>query len=371
MNNSIHDSVTDRLDVRVLIAVLFVSVLEFELFTFSRAIVEVAGQDAWLSILFGGVIVSVNTILLVKLMARFPRENIFQFSGRVWGKPLSLVVIAGYLLYWLVFLTALLEDFSVANQTFFVREAPPILSVILLVIGAAWVVSYGFTAVVRLLQMMLPFILLPLIFIATISAPHIRLENFQPILAGGIMPVFKGAILFAGFLQGLEVILFAGPFLENPKKALKPALIGVNLLLLFPFLQAFNAIGILGVDYINVSVWPGIDTMSAIHFPGFPVERFELFLTLPWLVAIFTTLSVFLYLLSFGVVQTLNMKHRKVIIYLLAGVVAAATYLFPNYAWAMAVREKLNTATLLFISVIPVITLILAVIRKKEGTEVD
>lgn len=218
MAYSISDSVNDKLEPRILIAVLIVSILEFEVFTFSRGVVEIAGQDAWLSLIIGAVIVSVNTFLLVKLMSRFPGENIFHFSPKVWGKPLGLVMIVGFLLYWLVFLITLLEDFSVANQTFFVREAQPIISVILLVIGAAWAVSYGFPALVRLLQILLPFIILPLLFIGGLALPHIQLEQFQPMLAGGIWPVLKGAILVAGFLQGLEIILFAGPFIKTHRK---------------------------------------------------------------------------------------------------------------------------------------------------------
>lgn len=144
---------------------------------------------------------------------------------------------------------------------------------------------------------------------------------------------------------------------------------GVNLIIFIALIQSVNAIGILGVDNIEVSVWPGIDTMSVIHFPGFPVERYELFLTLPWLVGIFSTLCVFLYLLSYGIVQTFNIQHRTVVIYLLAAVIVGGTLLFPNYAWTLQARELLNIVTLLFIAVIPVLTLILAVIRKKEGTE--
>lgn len=368
---SIKESVADRFDARVIMIVLFVSIVEFEIFVIPKATVAVAGQDAWLSILLGSGIVALNALLLVKLASRFPRKNLFEFSASVWGKPLSIVIIVGYLAYWFVFLSFLLKDFTVVNETFFVREANPAISLTLLALGAVWVVLYGFPAVIRLLHMMLPFLLLPLIFVVMLQVLHIRLENFQPVLAAGMMPVVKGAVLFAGFWQGIEVILFINPFVKNPEKMLKPALAGIALLAVAAISQTANTIGILGVEHIQAAIWPGVDAMSAIEFPGFPVERYELFLTLPWLVAIFTTLCVFLYLFSFGVIQLLQIRYRKALILLSAAAAAGAGFLFPNYAWKIQQLEIFAIVTITFILLIPLLTYVLAIIRKKEGTVIE
>lgn len=308
---SIKDSVTDRMDVRVLMIVLFAAIIEFEVFLIPRGTVLIAGQDAWLSVLLGSALVLINTFFLVKLAFRFPGENFFEFSAKVWGKPISIVITVGYLAYWLIFLAFLLEDFNVVNETFFVREVHPSISVILMIFGAAWIVFYGFPAVVRLLQMMAPFILVPLAFSGMFQIFHIDINNFQPVLANGLLPVLKGAVLFAGFWQGIEIILFINPFITNPGKALKPALAGISLLVVFSVVQTLNTIGILGTELIEVSIWPGVSAMSSIQFPGFPVERYELFLTLPWLIAIFTTLCVILYLFSFGVIPDFRRNKTK------------------------------------------------------------
>ncbi|MCW3491023.1 GerAB/ArcD/ProY family transporter [Dethiobacter alkaliphilus] len=368
---SIKDSVADRIDVRVLAIVLIVSIVEFEVFVIPKGTTRLAGQDAWLSILLGSAIIAVNTFFLVKLTSRFPQENFFEFSAKVWGKPLSIVIWLGYLSYWLIFLSFLLQDFNVVNETFFVREANPAIAVVLFALGAVWVVVYGFAAVIRLLQMLAPFLVLPLIFVAILQASHIRLENFQPVLAGGVMPVLKGAVLFAGFWQGLEVLLFIGPFLNKPGQALKPALAGVGLLTLLALVQTVNVIGVLGIEHIEVAIWPGFNAMSAISFPGFPVERYELFLTLPWIVAIFTTLCVFLYLFSFGIIQALQIPYRKLVVLLCAAVAVGASLLFPNYALKVQYFDALTVTTIVFVLLIPSLTLMLAVIRKKEGRDVE
>ncbi|MDW7683710.1 MAG: endospore germination permease [Bacillota bacterium] len=368
---SIKDSVTDRMDARVLMIVLFVAIIEFEVFVIPKSTVAIAGQDAWLAVLLGAALVMINTFFLIKLAARFPRENFFEFSAKVWGKPLSLIIIAGYLAYWFIFLAFLLEDFNVVNETFFVREINPAISVILMILGAAWVVFYGFPAVVRLLQMMFPFILLPLIFVVIFQIFHIRIESFQPVLANGLLPVLKGAVLFAGLWQGIEVILFINPFLNNPRQTLKPALAGIGLLALGALTQTVNTVGILDIEHIQVTIWPGVDAMSAIEFPGFPVERFELFLTLPWLVAIFTTLSVFLYLFSFGLVELLQIKYRKLLVLFSAAVATGAALLFPNYAAKIQLFEAFGIITIIFTLLIPLLTLLLAIIRSKEGKVIE
>lgn len=369
MSNEIRDNIKDRLDPKVLAAAIILGVVEFELFLVPRAIVDIAQQDAWLSVLLGSLLATLGTYLLVRLATRFPGENLFQFSKKVWGRPIALIIALGFLSFWAVYLIMLFEDSSAANKLLFLPLTPSLVPMLLLAFAAAWLVAHGFPAVIRLFQLMLVFFFPPLLLIYVLSLRIVEWDNFLPVLANGIMPVVKGAVYYAGVLQGLELILFLSPFLTSVKKAVRPALAGITVVNLLGLTHTVIAIGILGTENIREALWPGIDTISLIELPGFPVERYELLLTLPWLIGMFTTMCLVLYLLSYSILQVFNLRHKKVLIFAVAGAVVAATYLYPNYTWALTARQHWYLPTLLFVYTIPVLTLLAAIIRGKRNEQ--
>jgi len=370
MDKKIKGYVKDRLDPRVMTAVLVVGIIEFELFTFSGPVVAAAREDAWLSSVLGSLIVLVTSYLLVLLASRFPRENYFQYLDRIWGKPLAFLITAAYLIFWAVFLTVLIKELGTANQAFYLRETPELIPKLLVALGAAALVSYGFPVFVRYCQLMFPFIMLPLFLIFVLLIPNIEVKNFLPVLDGGILPVLKGALIYAGAIQGpLGIILFLSPFVNTPRACLAPVLTGIIIINLVALAQMTTAIGILGVESAIKSIWGGVATMGSVELPGFPVERFELGITLPWLIGVFTTCGLFLYLLTYGLMQVFNLRNKRAVISAAAALVLAVGHYIPDYAWTMTLRTYIAYATPLFVIAIPVFTLAVAALRGQRGEQ--
>ncbi|WP_214659115.1 GerAB/ArcD/ProY family transporter [Candidatus Formimonas warabiya] len=361
-------SKNDRLDPKVLTVLLIVGVIEFELFTFAKGVIEIAKQDAWISVLLGGAFALVITCLMVKLGSRFPKENFFQYSRVVWGKPTALILIFLFILYWFVYLVLLHKETSMANEFFFLKNTPPLVPIALFAIIAAWLVLYGLTAVIRFFQITIWFMILPLLFISLVVFTEIDFKNFLPILPEGFLPVLKGAINYAGVLQGLEIILFALPFLTDAQKALKPALLGTGVVIFFSFVQVFSAIGILGVPHALEAVYPGYEVITRVELPGMYAERLEFFLTLPWIVGVFTTICLFTYLVFYGVCQLFSLRNKKTVVFAGTAFVIVGTTLFPNFAWQIKVRETLNYATLVFTYLIPILTYFVAIVGNRRDS---
>lgn len=368
MDKPMKDNVKEKVDPKIVATLLIVGIVELEVFTVPRKIVEIAGRDAWISVLCGGVIMSLLVYLLICLAARFPRKNFFQYCDEVWGKTLGWPIILAYFLFWSVYLVLLLQEFGWINQIFFLKETPIAIPKLLVAAAAAILVTYGFTAIARFFQLMLLFILLPLLGVLMLTIPNIEWTHFLPFMGNGILPVLKGIFYYLSVLQGMmAIILIFSPFLEKPRDALKPALIGINVIFFLSVIQTVGAIGVLGVENIIESVWPGIDTISVIEMPGFPVERFELWLTIPWFVGIFTSWALFLYFLAYGVMQVFSLNKKKEVIYIVTVALFLVGYLIPSYAWAMQMRIWILMATLVLVYLIPTLTYILALLRRKGG----
>ncbi|MDT3699558.1 MAG: endospore germination permease [Thermincola sp.] len=367
MKNNLRNANIDKIDQKAVTIVLFASIIEFELFVFAKEIVKFARQDAWISVLLGGFIAALTTYLMIKLASRFPKNTYFEYNKKIWGNTIAFIILALYLIYWAIYLSLLLQETVYTNKFFFLQKTPSFVTLLLLALAAAWLIPYGITAIVRFFQIMFPFMVLPMILIFAIGIRNIDFSQFQPILHGGVVPVLKGAVYFAGTLQGLEVILFLSPFLDDLKKSVKPAMFGVGLTVSLAFLLLVLGIGVLGVGNLEYSIFPGIDTISLLELPGFAVERFELFLTFPWIIGVFTTICIFLYLLSYGTSQLLNIKNPKIAVYILTIAVVCSVYLFPNFMVEEKIRGFYNYFTLFFVYLLPSFTLLLAIIRSKRG----
>lgn len=357
----------DKVDPRAAAAVIFMSIVEFEIFMQPKKLVVFAQQDAWLSILIGSLIASAGTWLLVSLAARFPQENLFAYNRKVWGRPGSFLIALGYILFWIVYLVVLFKDTDTANKMLFLPKTPSLVPMLIFAVSAAWLVSYGISALVRFFQLMLPLMILPVLPIYIMAFRWVDWSNFLPVLSNGWLPVLKGAIYYAGILQGLEIILFLSPFLRNVKKALVPSLIGINLVNFTVLMHGVIAIGLMGPDNIKVSIWPGVDTIQLLELPGFPVERFELLFTVPWITAVFTSICLMAYLVSYGIIQLFHFPWRKGTIFFVSISAVLGTYLIPNYIWTLKIREIFYLPTLLFVYFLPLLTFIGAAWRGKRG----
>lgn len=87
-----------------------------------------------------------------------------------------------------------------------------------------------------------------------------------------------------------------------------------------------------------------------------------------WLLAIFTTWALFLYLLTYGVLQVFGLRRKNPVIYACTAALFLATYLIPNGAWTTQIRTWLTLVTPAFVYLIPALTLALAILRRKGGT---
>jgi len=364
MSKEIHAS-EDRLHTRALIPLLILTIVEYEVFTFSKATVAAAKQDAWLSILIGAIIGSFFVYLFIKLAARFPNKSYFQYLPIVWGKPLGFLISNLYLLFWLALLSSIFYETLLANKMLFLPQTPTIIPLILFALSLIWLVSYGLVPMIRFFQLLLPFLAIPLLLLALLFTTTIKIDRFLPVLESGLLPVIKGSYYSLGAFQGPEVLLFAAPFFLRIKDGVKSSLLAYNVTAFFGWSNTVAAIGILGVQNINESVLPGIDVVNLVEFPGFPVERFGLLLTLPWLIGIYATLAIYLYLLCSSTFYLFNLRPRNWITFFITAIPVTIAYFLPNEAWHELLRLYLTFVTVPIVYILPVMTLLLAVIRKK------
>jgi len=352
-----------------LVALILLSVMEIELYTGGSEIIKTAGRDAWLSVILAAPVSYFFLYITVRLAQRFSRCTILEYAPRLWGRPLTYAIITVFIGYELLWLVRTLWHSAEINMIFFLQKTPLLVVILFLIIGAVLLAGGGLVPLVRFFEFMFPFFFLSLFIALVLALSNMRISYLIPVLAHGIRPVLKGSLLYLSMLQGLEVVLFAIPFTQNPQKTLFPAMAGLSLIHILALLQISVVLGNLGYDGVLNLLYPSSDMLSTLQVPGWPVERFEPFLTLPWLLGVFTSMGLAVYLAGYGILQLVHLENPKPVYWTTGLLAIPAVYLIPNILWARSLSLPLRFLTLLVVYLLPLVSYGLAVTRKQKGDE--
>lgn len=359
--------IKEKIKPQALMILIFIGLSECILIHLTNSIIGIAGRDAWIVVVLGSILSIPIVYLLVTLAHRFSNENFLQYSNKVWGKPITYIIAAGYFFYWLLYIALFLDDTIQINKMYFLQKTPVSVQIIFLLIAFIWLISYGFSNVIRLFQVMFPFLILTLLPGIGFSMQKVDFSSFFPILENGFWPIIKGMIIYLGFLQGIEVILFTHPFFYNGSKkaVLKNVFAGMGLINFLAFSQIVISVGGLGMHCANKTLWANFLVLELIEVPGLVGQRFDLLFTFAWLISLFCAGALFYYLASYGLIQIFNLKKKSIAIFSVGILVIMLSYIIPNYSWNIFIWQILNYITIVFIFFIPLLTLVLAVLRKQ------
>lgn len=359
----------DIINTGSLVLLLFFSVVEVELYLMGGVLIDLVGRDVFISLFLGAGISYFLLFFLIRLGQHFPRQTFFEYLPQVWGRPVSYLLYLTFILYWLEWLTKMMWQMADINVTFFLPNTPILIVVSLYILAAVLLARYGLVAITRFFELMLAFFFIPYLIAMIIALTNIRISYFFPLLTHSWWDILKGALLYAGMFQGLEVILFALPFTKKPSQALLPIFTGLTLVHVVVLLQIVATLGNLGAASAQSLVYPSADMLSVLQVPGWPVERFEPLLTMPWFIAVFTSVTLAVYLISRGILKLVPRLNGPLVFWGTGLLSIPLLYLIPNILWSLSLTITFWLITPFFIYLIPLITYGLALFRHKGGSE--
>lgn len=364
--NPLRKSAGDVINNGSLALLLFFAVMEVEIYTAGGPLVRMAGRDAWLSVILGALGSYLILYIYYRLALRFPAKNFYEYTPLVWGKSLSYPIILVFIAYLFLWLVRTLWRVGDINTIFFLPNTPILVVLLIFTVGAVLLASYGLVPIARFAELMLLFFFVPYLFTMCIALANSSIRYLLPFLENGLLSVIKGAGMYLIILQGLEIILFAIPLAQNPQKTFLPAAVGLTILHFSTLLQFSAMLGNLGSTTVKELQYPGYDMLGTLNVPGWPVERYELFLTLPWLIGVFTSTAICIYLVSQGFLNIIPHKNPKLFFWAVGLLAIACTYLIPNNQWGVFLDEPLRIMTLLAVYLLPPISYGLSLLREKK-----
>ncbi len=173
-----------------------------------------AHNDLWMSPILASLSGFVTLFIVFKLSRLYPNETVIQFSehilGRFFGKFISFFILFFYISS-TGQIVRIYSEFIVGN---FLFKTPIIVVMASMVLLCALCVGGGIEVLARACQIFLPVFILPLVIFIFLLSPDFEIKNIFPILAKGVIPPIKGAVVPSAWFSEIFSYDFSPSFFK-------------------------------------------------------------------------------------------------------------------------------------------------------------
>lgn len=350
-----------QLTITVISTVFGVAIL-----TLPRVVAEDVGTpDVWIDVILGGIVSSVAMWICLVLSNRFPQENFYEYNARIVGKILGTCISLFYIVNYTIFGAYEARIQADVVRHYLLNQTPLEVTILSFLLVGLYLVVGGLRAIIRINQFYFPITLFILFSILFLNWQNFEFDNLRPVLEKGFAPLAPGVLSTSQAFSGFEIILFLLAYTRHAKKAFWPLLAGMALVTIIYMIIVIMVIGSLTLEEVKTLTWPTMEFVKQIEFPGAFFEHFEIFFISIWILNMFTTFFIDLYLASLGIHLLFGWKKKRVMLLLIPVMYGIALYP-EDLNEALGLGLIIGNASLLTSLLIPLSLLLLAVLLRKR-----
>ena len=293
--------------------------------------ITIAKQDAWLSMLMGGVIGLGLTWLHVKLSVLHPNQTLAQFSQELLGKWLGRLIILPYLITWFALPAGLLRSFADFIHLILLNRTPVWIILLLLICVITYLTSSsGITGIGRFCELVGPIIIVTLIVSFILKIQNIELHHLLPVYSdSGWVNIFKGSITPAYWFAGPFVLLVIISFMQSPKEALSKSILGVSITVFMVLSAILMVLLVFGPNLaaeFRYSYFAAVRTINILEF----IQNIDIFIMFIFVFGVVAQSSLYFFIASYETANSFNLEEWRRMVWIGAPVVFILAMMVPD-----------------------------------------
>ena len=329
--------------------------------------VEIAGIDAPVAMLAAGIISLILTGVIIILSKRFPSMTMIEYSRVILGKYLGFLFGAAFIIYAMITSSYVLRVFGDAMKVLLLPRTPLEIVIISMLFLCAYCVHGGISTIAKVCEIFLVPVIAVIGITIIFNLNYVQLFRFRESFANGLMPIIRAIPALTVSYLGFEILYLILPFMKTREKALPYGVAGLIIPLLVYTGLVFISVGESG-ETISELMYPTIHFSRRIGSTEAFVERFDIFFIAFWILAVFTTLAMFMYMWSISMTRLLSLRNYKPFIFILLPVCYIIAILPQNIVQINVLGQIVNYGGIFIVtSSIPL--LLISIIRKKGGAK--
>lgn len=355
----------DNISPYQLAMIVIMTVIGVGVFNMVHIVSKFGGNDGWIIMMALGIAHIFLALLMIKLSCRFPGKTFPEYIQIILGVFPGKILVFLICCYIMLNLAYEVREFTEVAKMFLLPRTPTEIIIFALILVCVYVVRGGVESVARITEITFPILFIPFFLVLIPGLPSLDLTNLLP-FGSKIGTKLSRMIPHAPqAFRGVEYILFYIGFMERPQKAYKPVAWALVFVTVFYTLVSIIGISAFGVKSATKAIWPLLIYIRNINIPGLFIERLDGVILSLWVITVFTTLITGFYIVTYSISKIFNTKEQKqfalplmIFIYYLALQPASLAELYKWGAWIFKYISSI------FIYIVPVVTLLIAAIRK-------
>ncbi|MGF2616609.1 GerAB/ArcD/ProY family transporter [Rossellomorea vietnamensis] len=326
-----------------------------------------AGNDAWISILIAGIMLTISTAIIVLLLKNYESADLYGIHKDLFGKWIGSFFSLIYIGYMVVITYLVIMHYTEMVQAWIFPQMPTWLLSALLIFLGVYAVLGGVRIIVGLSFM--AFILTAwLIFVIYAPLKYMDYTHYFPIMDHSWKELGMGTYKTAFSVIGFELLLLLYPYVKDKKKVLKFSLFGIAYTTFIYFVVTFVSIGFFSEMTLEKTIWPVLSMFKIVRIPN--LERFEFIAVSYWMLVILPNICLYLWAATRGVKRVFGFKQKKAI-YLFAVLLWISTFFIDQRIEMNTFTDKVATVsfglTFIYPSLLLGLVLIKKFFKKKKG----
>ncbi|TDX52380.1 GerAB/ArcD/ProY family transporter [Orenia marismortui] len=219
--------------------------------------VDIAKQDAWISILLAMLLSYILLWIYLKLQSYFPNDNLALMIIKSVEKPIAYTLVIFYSIYFFYIALLNFSMFVEFIRFYLLPQTSKLTISVLLLINIFYINSLGIEVIARLAGLMAPLFILFVIIIYSLifSSGIVNFQNLQPFLGNGITAVVDAAIpeLLIFPFADMVLLLMIWEYVKIKKSISQISFLAMTLGGVIITFALIIIIGVLGVNWATIA----------------------------------------------------------------------------------------------------------------------
>lgn len=274
-------------------------------------LLDAAGRDAWISILFTYVLYLGWALLLYYIIRVTKQESLIKWLQKRMGKPITYILMAGIVLYLIISVTITLKDMVLWTHVTYLPYTPPIITTLSFLSLCLLLANTSLRTIAIVNGILLPIVIILGFFVASANMSKKDYALLTPLFEYGLTPSLLGMIYVGAGLIEVSTILYFQHRVKTRINYLSLFIIG-SILIWLTLGPTMGAIATFGPDKASELRFPAYEQWALLSL-GRYVEHVDFFSIYQWLSGAFLRITIGLYLIA-EVLQLAPGKAKRIVL---------------------------------------------------------
>ena len=320
-----------KISVPEAISVILIVLVAHTLVSLPKGLLNVTGSATIINLLYVGIIMFFLVLLIVKLFKDFGGQDIVDIANFLGGPVFQKIIGMIFIFYFIFSNSILLRNFCECLKTVYYPMTSLFFILLTFIIALCISNNFGFSVTAKINLIFLPIIFVSILFIFFANNENLSFENLTPILGNGLFDTFITGIGNLGAFGGIVFLYFIPPYLKEPKKLKKVAMLSIVLSIIYLIICV--AIILLTFTFLLKvdEIMPLYSAARYIEFGSF-FQRLESILLLIWIIGMTCYFSITLHIVMNIFKKITNIRNTKPLLITFALLMLSISLLPKNYA---------------------------------------